>query len=138
MTADVSGRTTTYATVGTPTTPTPPASNDPSGLFGLDILIAPLTIVAFICAALGYAAKEYRSARTARVAELEARVALVEKERDDALADTAQISVKLDALREEVADVKETSTFTYEALYARHAVARRMLIDKGMLEKDLP
>lgn len=110
---------------------------DPSA-FGLDVLIAPLGFVAFICGALGYAMKEYRAGRAARVGELEASLERVESQRDKAQADLVQINEKMDHLRSEVEDLKETSAATYERLYARHTMARRLLLDKGVPEADLP
>lgn len=111
---------------------------DPSSA-GLDVLIPPLTIFAFICGALGYAMKEYRAGRAARVVELEGEVVRLTAQRDKARTDATEINAKVDHLRNEVEDLKETSAATYERLYARHAMARRMLLDQpGITEADLP
>lgn len=63
------------------------APADPAGISGFEALAVPLAIVAFIVTGLGYAAKEWRAGRQAKVAEAERDRDAAEKDRDTRIAE---------------------------------------------------
>lgn len=103
---------------------------DPSAL-GSDLLLGPLALIAFIVAAIGYAAREYRKAREQRVEELVA-------QRDEARADATDIDRKLDQANDQIRDLKESKMRDNDLLHSRLVRAREMLIQRGVTPEDLP
>lgn len=112
-------------------------SPDPNAL-GSDIILGPLALLGFITAAIGYAAREYRKAREARVEDLQLRVTELRGEVEEARADATEIDRKLDEANAQIRDLKETKMRDNDALHARLVKAREMLIERGVAAEDLP
>jgi hypothetical protein len=110
---------------------------DPTAL-GSDLLLGPLAFLAFIAAALGYAAREYRKARDARVEDLLGIKERLEQERDDARTDVAERDRKLDETNEQIRALKEQNMRENNTVHARLVKAREMLVERGVAIEDLP
>lgn len=110
---------------------------DPSVL-GSDIILGPLGLLAFIVAALGYAAREYRKAREARVEDFKAEADHREAERDEARAERNLANRKVDEKNAEIIRIKEQNMSEKDAAHARLVKARSMLVDRGVKPEDLP
>ena len=110
---------------------------DPSVL-GSDIIIGPLAFLAFIAAALGYAAREYRKGREARVEDLKAEAERLEAERDEARAERNTANRKVDDKNAEIIRIKELHMLDKDTEHARLVKAREMLVERGVKPEDLP
>lgn len=110
---------------------------DPSVL-GSDIILGPLGLLAFIVAALGYAAREYRKAREARVEDLKAEAERLEAERDEARSERNTANRKVDDKNAEIIRIKELHMLDKDTEHARLVKAREMLVERGVKPEDLP
>lgn len=111
---------------------------DPTGVLGNDIILGPLGFIAFIILALGYAAREYRKARDARVEDLKTETERLEKERDDARDERDAANRKVDAKNAEIIKLKELHMLDKDTEHARLVKAREMLVERGVKPEDLP
>lgn len=121
---------------------------DPSVL-GSDIVLGPLALLAFIAAALGYAAREWRKGRDARVeallaerelerAEHEAEVTRLEVDRDQARSERDAANRRVDKQNAETIELKELHMLAINTEHARVVKAREMLVELRVPVEDLP
>lgn len=114
---------------------------DPS-ILGSDIVLGPLAFLAFIAAALGYAAREYRKGREQRVEDA---VAQRDQEREDHAAEKRRLEQDLSDARADAIEAntqlrenQETNMHDSNVMFARLVRAREMLVERGVKPEDLP
>lgn len=112
-------------------------SPDPSVL-GSDIILGPLAFLAFIAAALGYAAREYRKGRDARVEDHQQAAAAMEAERDQARDERDAANRTIDRRNATIVELKEQHMLEKDTEHARLVKARAMLVERGVKPEDLP